>query len=83
MRPGVPPIFLDFNISVCERVMEWTFRAHWVSPISPLKGLRFFIAGMGQHNRHQQPASRPGQSLAHQELLNIYGTTSNRIFMPS
>jgi hypothetical protein len=26
---------LDFNISVCERVMEWTFKAHWVSLISP------------------------------------------------
>jgi hypothetical protein len=26
---------LDFSISWCERVSEWTFNAHWLSDISP------------------------------------------------
>src|ERR1700674_4107074 len=31
----VPPIDFDFSISWCDRVREWTLRAHWLSAISP------------------------------------------------
>src|ERR1700751_1455548 len=37
----VPPMDLDFNISWCDRVREWTLSAHWLSETSPRKAQLF------------------------------------------
>ncbi len=47
------------------------------------KSLCLVVAGMGQQSRNQSPLPIQAKVLRIERSLNIYGTTTNLIFMPS